>query len=291
MIQNWYEPANFSEWFKRAFSLINIIAIVVTATLFFSEFRFDWVEIVVGHYLVSTNEARPETGAIWETGRQTSNALERLNQMVTAQENVRQTTQQADSFYNLASSLKPGQWVTLEKQQFKTLYLNLEKTAAVHLLEPVQLVWLLNGKDLERIFCEGVADGIIIYFIDGNNRVIQQVALKVSEIEKLEKSERAIKGTLSDMDAFSGRIFPAPYFFNALSGLPKDILPDLIPSPEILLAQTGQLTRVGIWNEASDGYILLGFEFKQGNDTQVVLLKGREWAVWQLSLNLKSGSQ
>ncbi|MBU2454693.1 MAG: hypothetical protein KJ668_15405, partial [Proteobacteria bacterium] len=63
--------------------------------------------------------------------------------------------------------------------------------------------------------------------------------------------------------------------------------PDLIVNPEALLAQEGKITRVGIWNEAENGYIKLGFEFQEKNSTQVVFVKGREWAVWQVSLNLK----
>ena len=287
MIRHWYEPSNFSEWLKRAFSLINIALFVVTAFLIFSEFRFDWFEKVVGSYLASTNELRPETGAIWETGKQTSNAHDYLNKIISQQENAQQNIEQAGSFSSLASRLLPGQWVTLEKQQFKDLYLSLEKTVALNVIEPSQLVWLLNGRNLERIFCEGVADGIKIYFIDSQNRVIEQIDLSKEDILRIENSTKAIPGSLSDMEEFEGRIYSAQTFFQAIFRLPKDILPDLMQNPETLLKQAGQMTRVGIWNEAENGYILLGFEFKEHSQTNVVLVKGREWAVWQLSLNLK----
>ncbi|MFH2090972.1 MAG: hypothetical protein ABIJ31_01240 [Pseudomonadota bacterium] len=287
MTRHWYEPFSFSEWLKRAFSLGNIAVLVITATLVFSEFRFDWIEKGVGAYLAATNEFRPETGTIWETGKQTSNAHEYLNKIISQQEDARQNIAQAESFSSLASRLLPGQWVTLEKQQFKDLYLSLERTAALNVIEPSLLVWLLNGRNLERIFCEGVTDGIKIYFIDSENRVIEQIDLSKDKILRIENSEKAVPGLLSDMEEFEGRIYSAQNFFQAIFNLPKEILPDLIQNPEALLKQNGQMIRVGIWNEAKNGYILLGFEFKQGSETQVVLLKGREWAVWQLSLNLK----
>ncbi len=69
MIQHWYEPLSVTEWFKRVFSILNIAVFVVTAVFIFSEFRFDWFEHVVGSYLSSTNEIRPEKGIIWETGK------------------------------------------------------------------------------------------------------------------------------------------------------------------------------------------------------------------------------
>ncbi len=78
------------------------------------------------------------------------------------------------------------------------------------------------------------------------------------------------------------------FFFDTLFKLPADIIPDLIVNPESLLKQEGKIINIGIWNEAENGYIKLGFEFeKTGGGKQVVFIKGREWAVWQLSLNLR----
>lgn len=291
MIRNWYDPASFSEWLKRVFSLLNLTVLMLTAIFVFSEFRFNWIETVVGRYLASTNESRPKTGAIWETGKQTSSAHAYLNKIIDQQKNVKQTAESAQSFSNLASGLLPGQWVTLEKDQFKSLYLSLEPVAAAGFMEPAALVWLLNGRDLERIFCEGIENGIKIYFIDSQNRVIQQIDLSHNDIQDLETSEKAVIGNLSDIEEFTGRIYPAKNFFDAVFNLPKDMIPDLMQNPQTLLKQNGQMTRVGIWNAADNGYINLGFEFETGDETKVLLLKGREWAVWQLSLSLKGESQ
>ncbi|MBU8911961.1 MAG: hypothetical protein KOO65_11885 [Desulfobacterales bacterium] len=288
MIQQWYEPLNFSEWLRRAFSFLNIAVFIITAIFIFSEFRFNWFENLVGSYLASTNEFRPETGAIWETGKQTSNAHEYLNKIISKKEDTRQNVYQASTFSGLASGILPGEWVTLEKQQFKTLYLTLEESTALKIIEPAQLVWLLNGSTLDRIFCEGITGGIKIYFIDSENRVIKQIDLRKEDILEIENGDKPVPGELADMDGFSGRIYPAPVFFDTLFKLPADIIPDLIVNPEILLKQDGKIINIGIWNEAENGYIKLGFEFeKTGGGKQVVFIKGREWAVWQLSLNLR----
>ena len=287
MIQQWYEPLSFSEWLRRTFSFLNIAVVILTATFIFSEFRFDWFENFVGSYLASTNESRPETGAIWETGKQTSNAHEYLNKIISKKEDTWQNVHQASTFSLLASGILPGEWVTLEKQQFKTLYLTLETPIALKIIEPAQLVWLLNGGSLDRIFCEGIPGGIKIYFIDSENRVIKQIDLKKEDILEIETGEKPVSGKLADMDGFSGRIYPANNFFDALFKLPGDIIPDLMVNPEILLKQDGKISNIGIWNEAENGYIKLGFEFEEKGGTQVVFIKGREWAVWQLSLNLK----
>jgi hypothetical protein len=287
MALHWYEPLTFSELLKRTFSFLNIALFIITATFFFSEFRFDWFEKLVGSYLVSTNELRPETGAVWETGKQTTNAHESLNAIVSKKEGIRQNANKADSFSGLLSTLLPGEWVTLEKQQFKSLYLSLEKSTSLKIIDPARLVWLLNGSNLDRIFCEGFKGGIKIYFIDSENRVIKEIELKKEDIVEFENADKPIKGILTDMAGFQGRIYPARIFFDALLKLPSEIIPDLMVGPEALLRQEGKIIRVGIFNEAVNGYIKLGFEFEAQGGAQVVFLKGREWAVWQLSLKLK----
>ncbi|MCD4677003.1 MAG: hypothetical protein K8S18_13555 [Desulfobacula sp.] len=286
MIQQWYEPLNFSEWLRRTFSFLNIAVFIVTATFIFSEFRFDWFENIVGSYLASTNEFRPETGAIWETGKQTSNAHEYLNKIISKKEDTRQNVHQATTFFDLASGILPGEWITLEKQQFKMFYLTLARPVASKIIEPAQLVWLLNGSSLDRIFCEGIPGGLKIYFIDSENRVIKQIDFRKKDILEIENSEKPVPGELADMDGFLGRIYPVQNFFDALFKLPADIIPDLMVNSETLLKQDGKIINIGIWNEAENGYIKIGFEFEVKDSRQVVFVKGREWAVWQLSLNL-----
>jgi hypothetical protein len=287
MIQQWYEPTNFSEWLKRFFSLLNIAVFLITTTIIFSEFRFDWFENIVGSYLSSTNEFRPEKGAIWEAGKQTSNAHEYLNEIISKKEDTLQNVHQSSTFSSLAAGILPGEWVTLDTNQFKKLYLTLDKSTALKIIEPAKLVWLLSGSSLNRIFCEGIKGGIKIYFIDSDNRVIKQIDLRKEEIIQIENGGKPVSGKLNDMEGFSGRVYPVEIFFDALFKLPADIIPDLMANPEILLEQDGKIVNIGIWNEAENGYIKIGFEFDNPESNQVVFIKGREWAVWQLSLNLK----
>ena len=287
MAQQWYDPFSITEWLKRTFSFLNIAVVVFTALFVFSEFRFDWFEKLVGAYLISTNDSRPQTGPIWETGRQTTNARQYLDTIISKKEKMQKNVHQAASFSQLASGILPGEWVTLEKQEFKSLYLSVPRVSALKIIEPASLLWLLNGNALDRIFCEGTDNGINIYFIDSQNRVIKKIELTRDDIRSLDDGIQPIEGRLSDMPEFHGRIFEAEDFFNGLLRLPADIIPDLITHPEVLLMLEGRITRVGIWNESKNGYIRLGFEFRENGSSRVVFVSGREWAVWQLSLNLK----
>ena len=286
MIRNWYDPAGPGERIRRCFSILNLGVMIITLVVVASEFRFDWVETLAGNYLLSTNENRPEIGTIWETGHQTVNARQSLNRMIVEKETARKTVREADSFVTLAKGLSAGEWVNLDKNQFKNLYLSLSRADRLALMEPARLVWLMNGITTDRIFCEGRIGGMNIYFIDSGNRVIQQVDLETEKIGNAPE-EMLTPAGLDELPGFSGPIYSAGLFFDAVFKLPEDMVPDLIKNAETLLSQTGTIDRVGIWNTSEDGFIRLGFEFSHLGEKQVVQILAREWAVWQLSLILK----
>ncbi|WDP85044.1 MAG: hypothetical protein HUN05_07750 [Desulfobacter sp.] len=286
MMQNWYDPSGPRERFQRSFSVLNLAIIVFTLVLLASEFRFDWCETLAGRFLMSVNENRPEIGGIWDSGRHLVNARQSINQMILRKETARENVRKSDSFEALAKDLGPGEWVNLDKVRFKQLYLSLAREMRMFLIEPARLVWLLNGNATDRIFCEGQPFGLKVYFIDSNNRVIDQVDLDTRKMAAL-SGQAFFQGTLDALPGFSGRIYDAAPFFKAVFKLPPNMMPDLIQNGDSLFAQSGMLTRVGVWNTSEHGFIRLGFEFIYMGETRVVQIKAREWAVWQLSLILK----
>ncbi len=286
MMRNWYDGWGPGEWTRRCFSFLNLGILALTLLLLVAEFRFDWCESLVGRFLMSTNDGRPEIGSIWETGRQTLNARQSLNKIILRKANVEKNVRSATSFTDLAKGLAAGEWVNLDKDQFKRLYLTLALETRQALIEPARLVWLLNGSTTARIFCEGRPGGIKIYFIDSGNRVIRQIDLDTRSLEEIPVGGDN-PGSLDDLPGFSGTIYRADRFFEAVFKLPENMVPDLIQDAEVLLNQAGRLDRVGIWNASEFGYIRLGFEFSRLGQTRVVQVRAREWAVWQLALILK----
>jgi hypothetical protein len=216
-------------------------------------------------------------------------ALKSLDQMALARENAGRIVRTAKSFSDLAAQLGPGEWANLDKDRFRVLYLSLPPYLRRNVVDPVRLVWLLNGGATDRIFCEGRMGGMKIFFIDTQNRVVQQVDLDVQTLAN-NGSQSVFPGTLDDAPEFFGRIYPAALFFAAVSRLPGEMRSDLILDTEDLLSEKGALDRVGVSNSAQDGFINLGFEFRHLGEFRVVEVKAREWAVWQLTLVLKGES-
>ena len=285
--QNWYGPGTPEEWLKRSCSVLNLVIISVVCIFVVSEFRFDWCERLVGNYLASTNDVRPE---MVPSGTRVGTWLmpcSPLDQMALERESAGRTVRTAESFADLSAKLGPGEWANLDKDRFRELYLALPAYRSRHVVDPVRLVWLLNGGVTDRIFCEGRLDGMKIFFIDSRNRVVQQVDLDVKTLGN-SGSPSVMPGTLENIPDFFGRIYPAALFFDAVSRLPGEMSADLILDTQDLLSEKGALDRVGVGNAVQDGLITLGFEFRHLGDSRVVAVKAREWAVWQLTLMLKA---
>jgi hypothetical protein len=284
----WYEPADFAEWLKRFFSIANLIVLIFISVFIYSEFKYNWCENIIGIYLASTNDQRPETGTIWDSGKQAFKAHENLSSIIDKNQNIRETAGKALSFAELLSGIKPEEWVTLETQQIKTLYQSLDRELAFKIINPAKLIWILNSDTVDRIFCKGTEQGIKIFFVDADNRVIQEITIRKEDIIATDTDETPAKyGSLEEVPGFGERIFPAEIFFKELMDISEDIIPDLISDPKLLLDQKGIIKRVGIDNEVKSGYIKIGFEFHTTEGAKIVFVNSREWAVWQLIVQLR----
>jgi hypothetical protein len=281
-MKDWVEPKDFNEWFRRAWALRPILLIFFISAIFILELRFDWVERALGAYLVTTNSARPESGAVWEKGRQTLTAQKTLEQIVTDRQTSQREARNATTFNQIAANVSSDQGVMLSADHFRRLYLSLEQEFAQEIISPFELLRLSSEGHWRRTYVEKAGNGLTVYLLDINNRVLQQLKVAPSLLIHLEREKIAPFETLDDLANFENRIYPAGRFFNGLASFPEEVRLSMVPQPERLLEIPGQITRVGISDEAVSGFIELGFEIVDGSRRKVLLVQGHEWAVWRL---------
>jgi hypothetical protein len=284
------EPQNFREWANRIFSLRPLVLILLIVGIVISELRFDWTEQVLGAYLVTTNPQRPESGSIWEVGHRTITARQTLEQIITDRQSTQREARRAATFTQIASSLPPGQGVMLSSEHFRRLYLTLPGAIGNEIVAPLELLRLLSNRRWIRTYLENEDYGLKIYLLNSENRVLRELRIPSQLLYQIEHVELALEGTLEDLPTFENRIYPAERFFMALDSLPEEDLGSVVSQPERLLEAPGRIVRVGISDEAVSGYIELGFEIEDGTRRRVILLKGREWAVWLLRSSLEEMS-
>jgi len=279
---NWTEPVNLNEWVKRIFAIRPLLVCLIILSVMISELRFDWMERTMGAFMVSTNSRRPESGTIWETGRQTRKARKTLDQIVSDRQTSQQETRQAEGFKEIAATIMPDQWVMISPDQFRRLYLKLNPETAARIISSFDLVQLINRDHWDRTYFEKDGDGLNIYLLDTENRVLRQLTISPDLLYGMGESQVEIDTSLEEMLRFGSRIYPADRFFQALDRLKDDVRRDVLPQPDQLLRYPGRITRVGISDKDLSGFTELGFEIESAMQRMVILMNGHGNAVLEL---------
>lgn len=278
----WAKPKSILEWSQRVFGLRPIALALLIIGAIILEMRFDWVERTVATYLVTTNDARPESGAVWEKGHRTQSAQQHLKQMIAVRETSQREARSADTFSQVAGSLPADQGVMLSSERFRRLYLQLPREVSHGIIPALELLKFSGQGNWRRTYLEKNGDALVAYLLDADNRVLQMVNVPTSALLRINHQDEVRTQTLEDIPNFRNRIYPADRFFEALATFPDEIRSNIILNPEALLEPAGQIVRVGISDEAVAGYIELGVEYLAGARRQVILAPGQEWAVWRL---------
>jgi hypothetical protein len=263
------------------------LTVILVSSILILELRFDWMERILGTYLVTTNSERPESGAIWEKSHQTRTAQQTLEQILTDRQTLQREARSAATFTQIAANVAPGKGVMLSADHFRQLYLRLAPSIADEVISPFDLLGIVSDGRWRRTYFEKSGAGLMIYLLDANNRVLRQLELGSLLLSQLKRGEMALAKSLDELPIFENRIYPADRFFNALEAFPEDVRRSVVPQPETLLEIPGQIMRVGISDETKAGLIEVGFEFLNGTEGSVVLVQGHEWAVWRLRSNLE----
>jgi len=275
----WSHPQNISEWLKRIVTLRPVVLVLLLSMGLIAELRFDWAEHMVGRYLVTTNAFRPESGAIWEKGHRSEDARQILEKIVTDKLAVQREAREAQNFTQISQALSRGIELIISADHFRHLYNELPPALAAELLSPYALVGIVSKNEWDRAFFEPGTSGFNIYLLNRDNRVLKQLTVSGDLLARMEHGETPRTDTLENLPQFANRIYSADRFFRALETVSEDVRRQGVPWPENLLKSPGRVLRVAISDEVLSGYIELGFEMEEPNQTRVILFQGRDWAV------------
>jgi hypothetical protein len=278
-MNTWSHPPTIGDWLKGMVALRPIVLVLLLSLGLIAELRFDWAEHLVGRYLVTTNPFRPESGAIWEKGHRTEDARQVLEKIVTDKQAVQREARDAQNFTQIAQALSRGIELIISADHFRHLYNELPPELAAELLSPYTLVRIVSKNEWDRAFFEPGASGFSIYFLNKDNRVLQQLTVSADMLARMEHGETPRIDRLENLPQFANRIYAADRFFRALESVSEDVRRQGVPWPENLLKSPGRVSRVAISDEVLSGYIELGFEMEEPTQTRVILFQGRDWAV------------
>jgi hypothetical protein len=283
---DWSEPRDFKEWLFRLFSLRAILVALVVYSLVLAELRFDWIEQLAGAYLARTNSRRPQSGAIWEKGKDTLTAQKTLEQIVTDRQSAQRLAREADTLSDIAEALVPPHGMMVSAAHFRDLYLALPPAVAAEIVPSFDLLRLQSTGRWERTYFRKFGGSMKIFLLDMENRVLRELDVPPDLLDRLRQQQDVSAGVLEDFPNLKNRIYRADRFFEALADQPEEIRRSILPAPERLLALPSPIGRVGVSDEALTGFVDIGLEFESEGRTMVMVLQARDWAVWRLRLDL-----
>jgi hypothetical protein len=278
----WSEPRDLKTWLMRGFSMRGSVLLLAVLAILISEFRFNWVEILVGHYLAVTNSYRPESGAVWEQGRLKAVATQTLDKIATRQLTAQREARQATSLAQLIDGLSASQGTMISAAQFKTLYSRVPDAVARKLFSPIFMLRISAEKRWDRVYLEREDGQVGIYLLDQSNNVLGSTMVDDQQLTATGTQPSMLAGSLDDQPEFAGRIYPADRFFAALNTLSPEIQRGVLPRPEAVLAAQGTPSRVGISDEVNADMIRIGIEMDTPQGRRIMVFMGQEWAVWQV---------
>ena len=284
----WYAPTSFQEYGRRWITLRTALLLVAIFVFVATEFRFDWIESAVGAYLVSTNSARPESGAIWDQGRQSEMARQTLSTYTHERQDLQREMRGASTMAQVLAGLSDQHGAMISAEHFVELYLKLPPVIAHEIISPFTLLSHLSSNRWQRTFFERQDQQLSIYLLDSHNQVLHRLVIGPGLMEHIAQGEVAIHSSLQQLGDFMGRIYPAESFFTSLNSLPEQVRKGIVASPEELLRISGRIVKVGISNESVGGVTVLGFEVEDAQGSKVILTQGRSEAIAQLQWMLSS---
>lgn len=268
----WYAPTSFKDHLRRLMALRSVLVLAVILSLLVTEFRFDWVESVVGAYLVSSNHQRPESGVVWEQGHKSDLARKRLSQYMDERSGVQREVRRAASMGQVIAGMDAERGAMISAGHFVELYQKLPPVLSHEIISPYALLANLSGDHWKRTFFERQGDEQLnIYLLDDHNQVLRRLSVAPILIEHIHNGEVAILTRLDQLGDFAGQIYSAERFFRALNTLSEDEKKGILDRPADLLAVSGRIIRVGISNQPMAGAVDIGFEVEDAQGAKVIL--------------------
>jgi hypothetical protein len=273
-------------WSRRLLPLRAVAVAFVLAAVAITELRLDWIETIVGGYMVSTNTSRPKSGAIWEQGEQAASARQTLAEYADQRQNVLREAQQAQSLGQVMGTIIEGKGVMISAEHFLELYLKLPPAIAHEIVSPYDLLTHTSAGRWQRTFIDRQEQQVLIFMLDAQNQVVYRLTIGSVLLAHIERGEVAIRSGLEQLSDFAAHIYPAERFFELLNSYPQPLREQIVAHPEELLRITGKIRRVGISSSAMGDAVDLGFEVEDVAGYKVLLMQGQREAVQQIQSDL-----
>jgi hypothetical protein len=277
-----FTPPTLMGYRKRLLTSRSVVVALVFILALSTELHFNWIESLAGAFLLSTNDRRPESGAIWEQGHLSESAQNALSQHMNRRQDIQREVRRAASMGQVIGGIEAGGGAMISAAHFLELYRKLPPVLSQEIASPYALLAYWSSEKWQRTFFDFQGAGLAIYLLDAHSQVLRRFDIAADLVDHIRRGEVAIQTGLDQLGDFSNHIFPAERFFAALNALPASVREAALAQPADLLKVSGTIRRVGISSISSAGAVDLGFEVEDAGVLKVILTQGSTAAISRL---------
>lgn len=247
---------------QSGYGILTTLLILLIAALLMLELGTDFLERMGGRLMQWSNHKRPQIGTTWEYQSQSAAAMQQLSEVVSLREEIRRELQTMEDFARLPRQLAGGKVLPVSREKFLELYEKLPEVFARKLGNPLKLMEFTIAKGWNRTAFAGYNGWVDIYFLNSQNYVLEKVSLDETFFSELERWGMVITGDLDTHPDFSGRVFTAQEFIDALWFMDDTF--NYFPGGIELLKNGGALVKIGVSRRWEAGVVEMGFQFDDG---------------------------
>ena len=273
-MSSWYQPIDIQTWFRRLLAPRSLIVFLILLAIAVTDLRLNWIENIVGAYLVKTNAGRPESGTIWDQGHKSSQARQTLEGYMNQRRSAQDEARRATSLGQLTTAIESTGNAMISAEHFVELYMKLPPLLSQELISPFTMLSYMSSGRWQRAYFERQDSQLLIYLLDAENQVLHRLSVTPGLLALIQRGEVAITTGLDQLADFAGHIYAAERFFNILNSFPATVRQAIVAHPEDLLRVSGRLMRVGIAEAAHGDTVDLGFEIQGADGLKVILMQG-----------------
>ncbi|MCF7810556.1 hypothetical protein K9N50_06175 [bacterium] len=237
------------------------------------EYKVNFVEKTVGHYLNDRNKNREAWGRSWDMQRSAQEAAKILDEKATSSSKLRSQAELVSNFSELFNVIPDGEGVPISPDKFVNLFLTLPVGLRNSVIETSSLVNLFNEGKWVRTSVWRRRGNITAFLVDARNRVLENISVSSALRKAAAMYGQKSDGRLSDFPLFNEKIIPAPEFFEALSNLLESDRKRIVSDQEFMLRLPRPIINTAIAEmQDTDGFSLIAFESRIGNSPVVTIL-------------------
>lgn len=233
-----------------------------------SEFKWQWIEKIVGDYVIHHNEELVPEGAFWHQVERARMALNLRSAEQEELEHLKRLTEAANSFSELYHLIPSGGYLYISSSKFVSLYLALPDSLRSQIVSPGELTELYHRSDWGKCLIYMRDHQPWGIFVDSHNRPLRpEVPLPWA------RGEEALSTAIRSLDeeiAYRGRIYDGEKFLQYLMVLDDEDRERLFTDPLFLLRIPKPLERVGLAEPDSQGWGKIAFESRTEEGVQII---------------------